>query len=86
MLIPLGLTTATSAAADEGIHKKISGSETYGSGRTTLIISNKETEDIMKIVTGVLWSIFRIDIKTHSEQLCKIYSKKKTIFSNCFSF
>ena len=77
--MPLGLT-AISAAADEGIHKKISGSETYGSGRTTRIISNKETEDIMKIVTGVLWSIFRTDIKTRSEQLCKIYLKKNYFF------
>ena len=42
-LIPLGLTAAASAA-DAGIHKKI-----LGFGRTTLIISNDEMEDI-KIV------------------------------------
>ena len=44
VLIPLGLTAAASAA-DAGIHKKI-----LGSGTTTLIISNEETNDIMKIV------------------------------------
>ena len=43
VLIPLGLTAA--AAADAGIHKKI-----LGSGTTTLIISNEEMNDIMKIV------------------------------------
>ena len=46
-LIPLGLTTAASAA-DAGIHKKILGSET-----TTLIISNNEMEDIIKIVKSL---------------------------------
>ena len=45
VLIPLGLTPAASAA-DAGIHKKI-----LGSGKTaTLIISNNEMEDIIKIV------------------------------------
>ena len=43
VLIPLGLTAAASAA-DAGIHKKI-----LGSGNTTLIISNEEMNDIMKI-------------------------------------
>ena len=40
----LGLTAASSAI-DAGVQKKI-----YGSGTTTLIISNKEMNDIMKIV------------------------------------
>ena len=44
VLIPLGLNSAASAA-DAGIHKKI-----LGSGTTTLIISNDEMEDIIKIV------------------------------------
>ena len=44
VLIPLGLTTAASAA-DAGIHKKI-----LGSGNTTLIISNEEMNDVIKIV------------------------------------
>ena len=47
VLIPLGLAAATSAA-DAGIHKKI-----LGSGTTTLIISNEEMNDIMKIVQAL---------------------------------
>ena len=46
VLIPLGLTAAASAA-DAGIHKKILGS---GHNNTTLIISNDEMGDILKIV------------------------------------
>ena len=49
VLIPLGLTTAASAA-DAGIHKKILGS---GHNNTTLIISNDEIEDIIKIVKSL---------------------------------
>ena len=52
VLIPLGLTTVASAA-DTGIHKKILGSGRYSSSalhNTTLIISNDEIEDIIKIV------------------------------------
>ena len=45
VLIPLGLTAAASAA-DAGIHNKL-----LGSGHnTTLIISNDEMKDILKIV------------------------------------
>ena len=44
VLIPLGLTAAASAA-DAGIHKKILGS----GNNTTLIISNKDIEDLIKI-------------------------------------
>ena len=40
VLIPLRLI-----AADAGIHKKV-----HGSGTATLLTSNKEKEDIMKIV------------------------------------
>ena len=43
-LIPLRLTAAASAP-DAGIHKNI-----LGSGTTTLIISDDEMEDTMKIV------------------------------------
>ena len=46
VLIPLGLTTAASAA---GIHKKILGS----GNNTTLIISNEEMDDILKIVKSL---------------------------------
>ena len=48
VLIPLGLTAAASAA-DAGIHKKIVGS----GNTTTLIISNNEMEDIIKIVKSL---------------------------------
>ena len=46
-LIPLGLTAAASAA-DAGIHKKI-----LGSANTTPIISNKDMEDLIKIVKSL---------------------------------
>ena len=44
VLIPLGLT-ASASAADAGIHKNI-----LGSGNTTLIVSNKDMDDLIKIV------------------------------------
>ena len=47
VLAPLGITAAASAI-DAGIQKKI-----HGSGTTTLIISNKEINDIMKIVQAL---------------------------------
>ena len=47
ILAPLGITAAASAI-DTGILKKI-----YGSGKTTLIISNEEINDIMKIVQAL---------------------------------
>ena len=43
VLIPLGLT-AEASTTDAAIHKKM-----FGSGVTTLIISNEEMNDIMKI-------------------------------------
>ena len=48
VLIPLGLTAAASAA-DAGIHKKILGS----GNNTTLIISNNDIEDLIKIVKSL---------------------------------
>ena len=47
VLIPLGLTTAASAA-DAAIHKKM-----FVSGTTTLIISNEEINNIMKIIKSL---------------------------------
>ena len=47
VLASLGITAAASAI-DAGIQKKM-----YGSGTTTLIISNKEMNDIMKIVQAL---------------------------------
>ena len=48
VLIPLGLTAAASVA-DAGIHKKILGS----GNTTTLIISNKDMEDLIKMVKSL---------------------------------
>ena len=50
VLIPLGLTAAASAA-DAGIHKKILGSA--HNNNTTLILSNDEMDDILKIVKSL---------------------------------
>ena len=47
VLIPLGLTAAASAV-DAGIHKKV-----LESGNTTLIISNGEIEEIIKIIKSL---------------------------------
>ena len=47
VLIPLGLTAAASAT-DAAIHKKM-----FESNMTTLIISNEEMHDIMKIVKSL---------------------------------
>ena len=47
VLAPLGIT-ATASAIDGGIQKKI-----HCSGTTTLIISNEEMNDIMKIVQAL---------------------------------
>ena len=47
ILAPLGRTAAASAI-DAGIQKKI-----HGSGTTTLIISNEEMNDIIKIVQAI---------------------------------
>ena len=48
VLIPLGLTAAASAA-DAGIHKKILGP----GNNTTLIISNKDMDDLFEIVKSL---------------------------------
>ena len=69
-MIPLGLT-ASSAATDATIQKKI-----YGSGTTALIISNEEMEDIMETVkSGFL--IKRIDETIKNEA-----KEKRPISSN----
>ena len=57
VLFPLGLTAAASAA-DAGIHKKILGSDKHlldlaFPNKTTLIISNDEMGDILKIVKSL---------------------------------
>ena len=62
VLTPLGLTAAASAA-DAAIHKKI-----LGSGNTTLIISNKDMEDLIKIVKSLEDSGLLINGVTESVQ------------------
>ena len=67
VLILLGLTAAASAA-DAGIHKKI-----LGSGNTTLIISNKDMEDLIKIVksledSGLLLEGFTESVQSEVEE------------------
>ena len=57
VLIPLGLTAAASAG-DAGIHRKILGSglrHSYSSAShdTTLIISNKDMDNLIKIVKSL---------------------------------
>ena len=55
VLIPLGLTAAASAA-DAGIHKKILGlgnRHSSSASHTTLIISNNEIEDIIRIIKSL---------------------------------
>ena len=48
VLIPLVLTAVAAAATDADIHKKM-----FGSSNTTLIISNQEMNDIVKIVKSL---------------------------------
>ena len=62
VLIPLGLTAAASSA-DAGIHKNI-----LGSGNTTLLISNGELEDIIKIVNSLEYSGLLLKVVTETVQ------------------
>ena len=63
VLIPLGLT-ATADAADAGIHKKILGS----GNNATLIISNKDMDDLIKIVKSLEGSALLLKGITESVQ------------------
>ena len=72
VLIPLGLTAAASAA-DAGIYKRI-----LGSGNTTLIISNEEMNDIIKIVQALQDS--NILLKKSLKQLQMKRKNKKEDF------
>ena len=70
VLSPLGITAAASAI-DAGIQKK---KKIRGSGTTTLIISNEEINDIMKIVQAHEDSKF---FKKESLKQLKIKQKNK---------
>ena len=75
VLIPLGLTTAAAASTtDVVIHKKM-----FGSGFTTLIISNEEMNDIIKIVKSLerFWLLIKVVTETIKNEAKK---KKKRGF------
>ena len=72
ILIPLGLTAAASVT-NAAIHKKM-----FGSGMTTLIISNEELNDIMKIVKSLEISGWLI--KGASQTIKNEANKLKEIF------
>ena len=67
VLIPLGLTAAASAA-DAGIHKQILGSGHNHPSSATLIISNNEIVDIMKIAKSLEDSGFMLKGVTETVQ------------------
>ena len=72
VLAPLGITAAASAI-DAGIQKEI-----HGSGTNSLIISNKEMNDIMKIVQALKDS--NILLKGVTEKIKTKQEKKKEDF------
>ena len=76
VLIPLGLTAAASAT-DAAIHKKI-----IGSGFTTLIISNEEVNDILKIIKSLEESGSLI--KGVGETIKNEAKNKKEDFLECY--
>ena len=68
-LAPLGITDAPSAI-DAGIQKKI-----HGSGTTTLLVSNEEMNDILKIVQAL--EDFNILLKGVTETINNETKKQK---------
>ena len=72
VLAPLGIT-ATASAIDAGIQRKI-----HGSGTTTLIISNEEMNDTMKIVQAL--EDFNILLKGITKIILKKHKNKKEDF------
>ena len=76
ILIPLGLTVAASAT-NAAIHEKM-----FGSVVTTLIISNEEVNDVMKIVKSLEES--GLLIKNVSETIKNEAAEQKGGFSECY--
>ena len=76
LLLPLGLTAAASAT-DAAFQKKI-----HKPGTTALIVSNKEMEDIMKIVKSLKTS--GLLIKGVSETTKNEAKNKKEDFFECY--
>ena len=75
VLIPLGLT-ASASATDVAIHKKM-----FESCMPTLIISNEEMNDIMKIVKSLEESGL---VKALVKQLKMKQKNKKEDFLECY--
>ena len=76
ILIPLGLAVAVSATK-AAIHEKM-----FGSVVTTLIISNEEVNDVMKIVKSLEES--GLLIKNVSETIKNEAAEQKGAFSECY--
>ena len=75
-LIPLGLLAATVSATDAAIHKKM-----LRSDHMTLIISNEEMNDIMKMIKFL--EEYRLLIKDVSETIKNEAKNNKVDFSEC---
>ena len=73
VLIPLGLT-AEESETDAAVHKKM-----FGSGTTTLVFSNKDLNDIMKIIKSL--KEFGLLIRGVSETIKNEAKKAKTWIS-----
>ena len=76
IIVPLAITAAESAI-DAGIQKK-----TYSSETATLINSNEEMNDIMKIVPALAYS--NILFKGVTETIKNETKNKKEDFSTCY--
>ena len=75
VLILSELTAGAASATDAAIQKKV-----YGSRMTTLIISNKVTDDIMKILKYLeKWVLLAKDVSKTIEKKSK-KQKKKVVF------
>ena len=77
VLLSLGLAAASAAATDAAIHEKI-----FGSGVTTVIISNEEINDIMKIVKSLEESALLI--KGVSETVQNERKEQNGAFLECY--
>ena len=84
VFIPLGLTVASSAA-DAAIHKKMFTRPSDLAEQTTLIISNEEMNDIMKIIKYLEESglLIKGATETNKTQIIKQKNKKED-FLECY--
>ena len=76
VLIPLGLTAAV-LATDAAIHKKM-----FGSGNTTLVYSNEEMNDFIKLTKSLQES--DLSIKGVGETIKNEAKEQKEDFSECY--